>query len=461
MKKRLYGIESEYRFVAHPPMNPLFIRQCIGNAPDTHNCFMLNGGRLYIDEDMVEFATPECTSVIELIKYENAGNQIVFDKLKGYAEVLKSSQGWIRGSNGCHENYLIERRLLNKPKNPNSSEPDPTVLQPLAKRLTAFFVSKPLLCGAGAIRKRKDEPAKYHISQRAISIRKVLGVKSKKDRPLIHFREESHTTDQYFRFHIISGDNNMSEISRFLKVSTTGFLLRMVEAGWLNNAPQLATPIAALQTISADPTCKALVRLTNGQQVTGINLQEMYLHNALKFAENVSLSNEEKLGLKIWADTTDKLKRDPRECDQELDWRIKQSAVEEQQEQTGLPLDHEDVDGIAYLYHQLNPEKSIYFRLRKNGHVKQLVTDDEVNAIKHVAPSDNRVHLRAKVIKTVLKHRMSYGRYVKARWGEILYSSPFTKEEQCISILEPFETENDKIDWLITQIENDTRLIGK
>ena len=102
----------------------------------------------------------------------------------------------------------------------------------------------------------------------------------------------------------------------------------MIEAGFLKEVPVLENQVAALQEISNDPTCKKLVRLEKGQRMTAVNLQKWYYIKAEKYFERVSPNKEQKMVMKEWIDKLDKLFRDPRECDQELDWAIKNRLCE-------------------------------------------------------------------------------------------------------------------------------------
>jgi proteasome accessory factor A len=47
--------------------------------------FLINGGRLYIDAvgSHLEYATPECASLFDLVRHEKAGQRILVDILRG------------------------------------------------------------------------------------------------------------------------------------------------------------------------------------------------------------------------------------------------------------------------------------------------------------------------------------------------------------------------------------------
>lgn len=453
MKKRVYGIENEYRVIQKPGARRY--ADIIFKDREIHHGFTANGARIYIDRGMPEYATPECASVMDLIKCEEAGNKIIFRKLKDAANILKSSLGWIKHTSGCHENYLIEKRLVG----PVDSFEKTKNFENLARLLLPFLVSRQILCGAGTI-SEIGRQAEYHISQRSDYITKELGWCTTQNRSIVNTRPEPHASPPYFRLHLILGDANMSEISTLLKVGTTGIILQMIESGFLKQVPILEAPVWALNQISRDPDCKILVRLRNGRKMSAIDLQKWYLLKAEKFFRNNQPTDEEKLILKTWSKILDKLARDPMECDQEIDWVIKKRFIEWYQKKKNLALVDKEVRTVDYLYHHLNPQIGIYQKLLKAGKIKQLVTPQEIEKMILKPPQDTRAKLRGEVIKTVLKHG-AYKDSVEVDWGEIRYRTILSDSHWSKILLEPFDRQNKKVKWLIGEMQNDSRLLWK
>ncbi|MDA2922475.1 proteasome accessory factor PafA2 family protein, partial [Patescibacteria group bacterium AH-259-L07] len=233
MHKRIYGLENEHRVIKKAHHHQSVIDNTIADDSDTYNKFMANGAKIYIDSGCVEYATPECSSVIDLIAHERAGSTIVFEKLQGLADVLKSSRGWENGTSGCHENYFVEQKLVPVLKSPLATWylNHPGSYQSLANHLLAFLISRQILCGAGAISPMGGRGFCYQISQRADYITTDINASTRGKRPILNCRSELDPSGQGFRLHLILGDANMSEVSTLLKVGTTGFILRMIEAG--------------------------------------------------------------------------------------------------------------------------------------------------------------------------------------------------------------------------------------
>lgn len=443
MKKRVYGIETEYRIVTLK--NNQNYLKIINKNPNLCCQFAINGARIYSDRDLPEYASPECSSVLDLLCYEQAGDRIMFDMLKGEAHLLKSSRGWQHATSGCHENYLIDNALFTSQR------------KKFFQLILSFLVSRQILCGAGWI---SNDCNCYSLSQRSSLIQTISSLSTISSRAIINTRLEPWTDSRFMRFHLILGDANMSEISTFLKVGTTGIVLQMIEEGFLNNAPVLINPVRDIQNISLDLTCRSVVQLENRKRVTPINIQEWYATKAVDFFNHVSRPTpEEKLILKIWLNTLDKLRRNPMLLDQEIDWVIKKRWIENYQEKKGLPINHPQVRTFAYLYHHLDPEVGFYYRLLKQGKVKRLITDQMIEGARYIPPQDTRARLRGAVVKTLIEHP-DYKNSVDLDWLTIAYYSSLTYNKIPID-LDPFTSKHEKIDWLIEQIKKGGNLIRK
>ena len=79
---------------------------------------LTNGARYYVDHAHPEYSTPECSTVLELVAHDQAG-EVVLAALDGRARrllppgeeivVYKNNSDGKGNSYGCHENYLIDR----------------------------------------------------------------------------------------------------------------------------------------------------------------------------------------------------------------------------------------------------------------------------------------------------------------------------------------------------------------
>src|SRR5215468_9243570 len=205
------------------------------------NKVLPNGARYYVDHAHPEFSTPECSNVLDVLRYEKAGERIVHRSLLEANQFLPPGQSLIVYKNnsdqkgnsyGYHENYLLDRRLP---------------FQTIIDQMTPFLVSRQIFCGAGKVgAENGTEPVAYQISQRADFFETDVGLETMVKRPLINTRDEPHANrERYRRLHVIVGDANMSEYTTYLKIGTTMVVLHMLEAGVRVPAVALRSPVRA------------------------------------------------------------------------------------------------------------------------------------------------------------------------------------------------------------------------
>jgi hypothetical protein len=134
---RIAGIETEYGCLVrgdavHPngdawPVrvkNHLFRRLRAGaidlhyrdyEEPPGNGGFLLNGGRIYLDMGHLEYASPECRQLRDIVAYDLAGDQLLQGALDSLGTAdsvsfIKNNIDHHTGATfGCHENYLMKR----------------------------------------------------------------------------------------------------------------------------------------------------------------------------------------------------------------------------------------------------------------------------------------------------------------------------------------------------------------
>src|ERR1700704_582322 len=79
-----------------------------------------NGARYYVDHAHPEYSTPECTNARDLVIHDKAGERVLERSLDAVLSMLpegermaiyKNNTDGKGNSYGCHENYLVERRI--------------------------------------------------------------------------------------------------------------------------------------------------------------------------------------------------------------------------------------------------------------------------------------------------------------------------------------------------------------
>ncbi len=358
------------------------------------NKVLANGGRLYVDGAHPEYSSPECTTARDIVLYEKAGERILAAALRAVEQVrgagsllvYKNNTDGKGNSYGYHENYLVARDVP---------------FERVARALVPFLVTRQIFAGAGKVgAENQTAPASYQLSQRADFFETLMDLNTMVKRPIINTRDEPHADPaKYRRLHVIAGDVNMAECSTFLKVGTMALVLDLIEDNWALPAIDLDDPVYAIKVVSRDLEVKADLRLAGGKAITAIAVQRVYLKAAQEFYASHELTLPVKEVLIRWEETLDKLERDPRELVRELDWVAKRALIESYLDRKGCDWEDSRVAMMDLQYHDVRPEKGLYFTLERANRVERIVMDEEIQQAETVAPLDTRAYFRAACVK--------------------------------------------------------------
>ncbi|MDP2290518.1 MAG: proteasome accessory factor PafA2 family protein, partial [Actinomycetota bacterium] len=303
------------------------------------NVFLQNGARLYLDVGShPEYATPECDSLYDLVVHDKAGERILEgllqsaeqrlreEGIRGTIYLFKNNTDSAGNSYGCHENYLTSRG---------------DDMAHYAEVLIPFFVSRQIFTGSGKVL-QTARGATFSMAQRAEHIWEGVSSATTRSRPIINTRDEPHAdAEKYRRLHVIVGDSNMSEYTTFVKVGSAACMLRMLEdPGVVLRDMTLENPIRAIRDISHDMTCRRKVRLSNGREVSALDIQREYLDRALRYADTKGFPPMEQKALEMWEHCISTIENDPLKLDREVDWVIKYRLIEAFRARHELPLGH-------------------------------------------------------------------------------------------------------------------------
>jgi len=240
----------------------------------------------------------------------------------------------------------------------------------------------------------------YQLTQRADFFEEEVGLETTLKRPIINTRDEPHADAQkYRRLHVIVGDANMSEVSTFLKIGTTTFVLTMIEDDFLPRDFVLASPVQAMRQVSYDLTLRKPLRLADGSTVTALDIQWELYERARKYADERGTDN---VGgpvaaqvLERWESVLSALEDDPMQLADQLDWVAKYRLISGYRERDDLEWGDARLAAIDLQYHDLRPEKSLARRVN----LERLVTDDEIENATTEPPTDTRAYFRGKCLQ--------------------------------------------------------------
>ena len=336
MSQTLFGVETEYACVpvlaADTEDHVLTVpdqlveraRQTLVHLPDRRSSgiFLANGARFYVDcGSHPEYATPECDNPWDVVRHVLAGDRI----LAALAADVASGEGSVgevsmfkhnvdlSGSGatwGCHESYL------------HRATPDE-----FAARIIPHLVSRIIYTGAGGFHPLSPAGLEFSVSPRVAHITRTTSSDSTANRGIYHTKDESLARG-YHRLHLICGESLCSHLAAWLKVGTTALIVALADEG-LGPNRALRIPLKAFRTFAADPTCSAEVPLTNGDNVTAIEIQETYLALAETNLHQSFMPSWASDVCTEWRSMLTRLKDAPASVDRTLDWAIKWSLYDQ------------------------------------------------------------------------------------------------------------------------------------
>jgi|GEM_PF-6213 len=448
MKRRIFGLENEYGLTCtlngqrrlSPDNVARYLFEKVIPGARNANVFLENGARLYLDTGFhPEYATPECDDIVDLVIHDKAGERIVEDLLhqaekrlredgiSGHILLFKNNTDSAGNSYGCHENYLVSRDVS---------------FQRLAEGLIPFFVTRQIFAGAGKV---LQTPRGFHycLSQRAQHICQEISGATTSSRSIINTRDEPHAdAEKYRRLHVIVGDSNMSEVATYLKVGTTALILDMIEDGHFDRDYSLQSPVQAIRDISHDPTLRETIRLKDGRAITPLQLQMEYLEHATRYVQAIDADPVTRDVLARWTYVIEQLADDPMQLNREIDWVIKQQLIQAYMEKNRLSWRDPKVSLMDLQYHDIRPDKGLYFSLVRRDLVDRITDDESIERAKHVPPQTTRARLRGEFIRQAnLK-----GKDYRVDWVYLKLNDP---ERETILCKDPFQSHDERVERLI------------
>lgn len=276
----------------------------------------------------------------------------------------------------------------------------------IRRATTAFFVSRPILSGTGTV----EPDGRFLLSEKAPSIRRLMrSSAAPTGRAIFDTGNLLKGLQRLFVFDVPGlrvlfrrrqrmqlglADANRCQIAEYLKLGTTLLMLDMADAGALDDGPRLARPIAALRAITDDPTLRATVRLRDGREVTGLQLQRELCERARRFvAASPAASMEAHDVIRLWSEALDALERDPGSLVGRLDWVSKRYLLETAA--AGEPWAVQKK--LDLRYHELGDGHLA--RLEEAGIAPRLVSAEEAEAAIDRPPDETPARQRGRLVR--------------------------------------------------------------
>ena len=449
MERRIFGLETEYGITCTlrgqrrltPDETARYLFRSVVAWGRSSNVFLENGGRLYLDVGShPEFASPECDSMWDVVRYDRAGDQIICDLvvnaqarlrdegIRGNISIFKNNTDSAGNSYGCHENFLVGRAEENND---------------YLDIFIPFLVTRQIFAGAGKILSTSRGQL-FSLSQRAEHIWEDVSSATTRSRPIINTRDEPHAdSEMYRRLHVIVGDSNMSQYATFLKLGSAACVLKMLETpGFPLRDLTLENPIRAIREISSDITCRQPIRLANGKEMNALDIQNYLLSRALTYRDEHGFTEEENQALSMWEETMHLLEHNPMELSNRLDWVAKLNLLRRYEERHGKTLSSPEAQMIDLQYHDINPDRGLFYSLEKHDAMLSFVGKEEIISATHTPPATTRAHLRGRFISAAKAKHRDY----TVDWVHLKIND---QSQRTVVCNDPFQYQDERVDQLI------------
>lgn len=451
VQRRIFGIENEYGVTCvlrgqrrlSPDEVARYLFRRVVSWGRSSNVFLENGARLYLDVGShPEYATPECDNLYDVVAHDKAGERIL-EGLVESAEQRLGEEG-IRGdiylyrnntdsagnSYGCHENYLIRRHAD---------------FQRTIDTLIPYLVTRQIWAGAGKLL-NTTRGVIYSLAQRSEHIWEGSSSATTRSRPIINTRDEPHAdAERYRRLHVISGDSNMSEYVTYAKMGATIAILQMLEDEVVFRDLTLENPIRAIREISHDISCRHRVRLANGRELSGLDIQWEYLERVMRYARVSGFAPEVDQAIAMWEHLLTGLEKDPLTLHREVDWVAKYHLMERFRLRHDLPLSSPRLALIDLNYHDVNRDRGLYYKMEHAGLIDRVVTEEAITEAMIKPPATTRARLRGEFIKAAKAKRRDF----TVDWVHLKVNDQAQRTVLC---KDPFKAYDDRVDRLIESL---------
>ncbi len=451
MQTRIFGLENEYGLIFSPngriylPMEKVLGYVFEGLIPNSwpSNAFLVNGARFYQDTGChPEYSTPECDNIMDLVIHDKAGERLLEaclpaaeerlkeEGLSGEIYIFKNNTDSLGNTYGCHENYLMRRDVD---------------FWKVTEQLIPFFVTRQVFSGAGKVLKVSGKP-QYFVSQRAQHIHEKTSSSTTSSRSIINTRDEPHAdAERYRRLHIIVGDSNMSEFATYLKVGTAALVLSMIEDGFTVHGMELEDPVKAIREISRDPTLKKKVKLDDGRQMSGIEIQLVYLDRARDYLATRAHDPVFDEVLAKWTAILEKLADEPMQLTREVDWVAKKWLIDQYVDRKGCGLDDSRVFLMDLQYHDVKRRRGLYYLMEARGLTDRLIDEEAIQRAMSMPPQTTRAKVRGDFIRFARAKNRSY----TVDWTYLKLNGYW---EETILCMDPFSPTNRRVEELVAQV---------
>src|SRR5213595_798031 len=368
--------------------------------PPGNGGFLLNGGRLYLDMGHIEYASPECLHLHDLVTYDLAGDDLLQSSLvalgaEDRVSFIKNNVDHHTGATfGCHENYLMKREAQFTP--------------PILGTLLTFLATRQIFTGSGRVGQSnplafdfeppQSEPqVNFQLSQRADHIVNDIYQWVQFNRAIINARDEPLADYRKFRrLHLLIGDSNMSPFATALKVGTTACILTLLEEDKFPRGLILQDAVVATREVSHQPDGPWLMELENGRSAGALEIQWRFLDAAGKYLQGRDAEID--WLLESWSFVLDCFATNSDALIGGVDWITKRWLLEKFAEAESLSWDDPWLLSLDLEYHNIDPSRGLFFQVKAGKRITDWNQSVRIKNASYRPPANSRAAGRSQAV---------------------------------------------------------------
>ncbi|MDI9637357.1 proteasome accessory factor PafA2 family protein [Kamptonema cortianum] len=323
---------------------------------DHENRVLTNGARFYNDHGHPEYATPECTSLDELVLHDLAGQEVVLaaarklqDKLGSKVRIYKNNTDFHGASYGTHENYLVPRSIS---------------FDAIYKAVLPILIARQVVTGAGKVGSETRGPVRFQMSQRADFLTEAVNLETLYRRPVFNTRDEPHASpSDWMRLHVISGDANMMPSCTKRKAGLVRLALQLLEKDLVPKW-DIPDPSRSMMLVSRDTDGDGRIELTGRNWTTPRQILESYCEVVLT---HIPADEEARQIAEECLNLLEIRFSQPDQFATHVDWAAKKFIVSEWVESEKKSWFDTEAQSFDLAYHLLDTEEGLFYALVEMG----------------------------------------------------------------------------------------------
>ena len=127
-----------------------------------------------------------------------------------------------------------------------------------------------------------------------------------------------------------------------------------------------------------------------------------------------------------------------------LDWVAKKWLLDSFRESENLSWDDPWLQSLDLEYHNIDPNRGLYFDLEQQGSIQRVLTDEQVEKACGSPPQNTRAKARAALVKTLSEN---WVRYI------VDWDSVYLENEHHLRIRDPFYTYDEEVNAFSEEIQ--------